>query len=187
MKVMEFPFHIRVFYIRYSLTRKCHIKASVHDGAALTLKAAVFLPFKPPLKFHLFHVPEVLLGWIEQELLALAFAALMVMSHICVGRSPLQPVTHAYLWEMQQLKHQLTNPCECTVTSECFQQMLPVTSLSTASRIKAWWSELGDVHEHLLKEAWESMVTAKPAVEINIIGVRLNFLNLRPAFYHQRN
>lgn len=173
--------------MRYSLTRKLHIKASVRDGATFTLKAAVFLPFKPPLKFHLFHVPEVLVGGIEQRVVSFSICCTNgYESHLC-WRSPLQPVTHIYLWEMQQLKHQLTNPCECTVTSECFQQMLPVTSLSTASRIKAWWSELGDVHEHLLKEAWESMITAKPAVEINIIGVRLNFLNLRPAFYHQRN
>lgn len=136
-----------------------------------------FSPFKPPLWFDLFYVPEVLLRWMEQELLALAFAALMVVSPICVGRS--QPVTHAYLWGMQQLKHGLTNPHECTVTSECFQQVLPITSLSTASRIKVWWSELGDTYEHLLKEVGESVITAKPAVEINIIGVRLNFLSPR--------
>lgn len=103
----------------------------------------------------------------------------MVMSHICFGRLPLKPVTHACLWGAQWLKHQLTNPHECTVTSDCFQQMLPVTSPSTALRIKGWWSEQEDIHEHLLKEAWESVVTAKPAVEINIIGVRLNFISLK--------
>lgn len=65
--------------------------------------------------------------------------------------------------------------------------MLPITSLSTALRITVWRSELGDVHEHLLKGAWDSMVNAKPAVEINVIGVRFHFLNLRLPFYHQRN
>lgn len=123
--------------MKYSLKRKFHIKANVPDGATLPWKP--FFPLKRPLWFDLFHFPEALLCWVEQEWLALAFAALMVVSHSCVGRS--QPVTHAYLWGMQQLKHGLTNPHECTVTSEHFQQMLPVTSLSTAWRISlAEWT-----------------------------------------------
>lgn len=126
-----------VFYMKYSLTRKLHVKAGVPDEDTFTLKAAAFSPFKPPPGFSLFHVPEVRIVWIEQELLALACAALMLMSHICLGRSPLKPVTHACLWGMQQLKHQLTNPHEGTVTSECFQQMLPETSASTAWELKA--------------------------------------------------
>lgn len=103
----------------------------------------------------------------------------MVMSHICFGRLPLKPVTHACLWGSQRLKHQLTNPHECTVTFDCFQQMFPVTSPSTTLRMKDWWSGQGAIREHLLKEAWESRVTAKPAVEISIIGVRLNFISLK--------
>lgn len=47
--------------------------------------------------------------------------------------------------------------------------------------------QLKDIQEHLLKEAWEGMITAKPAVETNIIGVRLNFISVKSAFYHQRN
>lgn len=57
--------------------------------------------------------------------------------------------------------------------------MFPVTSPSTTLRMKGWWSEQGAICEHLFKEAWESMVTAKPAVEINIIGVRLDFIGLK--------
>lgn len=131
------------------------------------------------MKKHLFHVPEILTGYVEQELLAVAWAALMVMSHICFGRLPLKTVTHACLWGTQRLKHRLTNPHECTVTSDCFQQMFPVTSPSAALRMKGCWSGQGAMRERLLKEARESVVTAKPAVEINIIGVRLDFIGLK--------
>lgn len=79
----------------------------------------------------------------------------MMLSHICFGRSVLKPATHACLWGMQQLQHQLTNPFARTATSERFRQMLPVTSPSTALKIRAWWSELGDNPEHLGKEVWE--------------------------------
>lgn len=136
-------------------------------------------PLQTCLWFYLLHIVEVLVGWKEQELVAFAWAALVVMSHNCFGRSPLRSVTQACLWGMQQLKHQLTDPPECTVTSEGFRQVLPVTSPSTASRIKAWCSELGDIREHLLKEAQWGMVTVRPAVEINIIGVRLHFIRLK--------
>lgn len=49
-------------------------------------------------------------------------------------------------------------------------------------RIKGWWSELGDIYDYLLKEVWESIIIVKLFVEINIIGVRLNFISFKICF-----
>lgn len=52
--------------------------------------------------------------------------------------------------EYNNLKHKLTKPHECAVTSEDSQQMFPVICPSTASRFKAW----ADIPECLFKELW---------------------------------
>lgn len=43
-------------------------------------------------------------------------------------------------------------------------------------------SSLTGTREHLLKDAWEGTITRKPAVETNVIHVRLNFISLKTWF-----
>lgn len=69
-----------------------------------------------------------------------------------------------------------------SASSKCFLSFLP----QQPRELKAG----GATERHpgvLIKEAWEGMITAKPAVETNIIGARLNFISLQTAFCHQRN
>lgn len=39
--------------------------------------------------------------------------------------------------------------------------------------------QIGDIHKHLIKETWESVISENPAVEIRVIDMRLNFINLK--------
>lgn len=110
----------------------------------------------------------------------------MVVTHICFGRSPLKPVTQACLWGMQWLKHQLTNPHECTVTSECFQQIFLSFPPQQPGELKAGGAHW-ETPRSIYWKKYRSMITTKTAVGTNIIGARLNFICFKTCFLHQRN
>ena len=62
--------------------------------------------------------------------------------------------------------------------NKCFLTLVPWQS----QNLKPGRSSLTDIREHLLKGTWKGMIPAKPAVQTNIIGVRLNSITLKTCF-----